>query len=105
MMGATISAVLRKKDIRRDTLVKLDLLLENLFIVSPDLPIIRTHPTSEYVHLDEVYRQFVYFLHEWALSAQGYRLQHNEIRILLLRAAKKYGKTVESVATTATEPG
>ncbi len=91
-MNATVPAVLKKKDIRRDTLQKLEGLLELLFESSPDLPNIRKEPGVEYIHLDEVYRQYLYFLHAWALSTQRYLLQHSEIRAVFLKVAAKHDK-------------
>lgn len=95
-MGATVPAVLKRRDLRRDALVGMNILLEAFFIVSPELPVIATHPKSEYVHLDEVYRQFCYFIHEWAMSTRGYHFEHSEIRTQLLKAAEKHGKTAKS---------
>ncbi len=91
-MNATVPAVLIKRDIRRETLRKLEVLLDQLFESSPDLPNIRKEPGVEYVHLEEVYRQYLYFLHEWALSTQRYLLQHSEIRAVFLKVAERHGK-------------
>ncbi len=77
---------------RGDVLARMNILLKAFFVVSSELPVIAIHPKSEYVHLDEVYRQFCYFIHEWAMSTQGYRFEHSEIRTQLLKAAKKHGK-------------
>ncbi len=91
-MNATVPAVLRQRDIRKDTLRKLEVLLDQLFESSPDLPNIRKEPGVEYVHLEEVYRQYLYFLHEWALSTQRYRLHHTEIQTVFLKVAERHGK-------------
>lgn len=91
-MNATVPAVLIKRDIRRETLDQLESMMDLLFNSSPNLPNIRREPGVEYIHLDEVYRQYLYFLHEWALSTQRYRLQHTEIRTVFLKVAERHGK-------------
>jgi hypothetical protein len=91
-MNATVPAVLIKRDIRRETLAQLESMMDLLFNSSPNLPNIRREPGVDYIHLDEVYRQYLYFLHVWTLSTQRYLLQHSEIRTVFLRVAERHGK-------------
>lgn len=91
-MNATVPAVLKHKDIRKDTLHMLETMLDLLFSSSPNLPNIRREPGVEYIHLEEVYRLYLYFLHEWAPSTQRYLLQHSEIRSVFLKVAERHGK-------------